>query len=215
MAGGGTADRCFHPFGLTYRRDIGSTSGTSREELPRSVALRQCRPPVAWRYRARRRGRHRLFHGGSVWPRLSRQAWRRGRLLAGCGHRHWGANRAWTGCTFTGGGCRSSRNDYIQALDDREPLARHHFRHRLRRSDSSHGLADRALVWSRIQARGCAPGAGVLGGERGWSSYGCSWRCGCGQPCPIGSIPTGRVAALVCVVLAGHGHGRTAADWTR
>ena len=52
----------------------------------------------------------------------------------------------------------------------------HRFRRRQRGSDPPHGLADRALVWSRIQARGRAPGAGVLGGERGWSGYGCSRR---------------------------------------
>ena len=62
----------------------------------------------------------------------SRQAGRSGRLLAGRGHRDRRVDRAWTECASAGGCCRGRRNDCIQALDYREPLARHHFRPRLR-----------------------------------------------------------------------------------
>ena len=55
--------------------------------------------------------------------------------------------------------------------------------------------------------------AGVLGGKRRWGSISGSWRRRCCQSRPFGSIPSRRVAALVCVMLVGHGHGRTATDW--
>ena len=86
------------------------------------------RPVLAWRCKARRRGWHRLFPGGSARSGSSHQSGRSGLLLAGrrrCGGR---AGSARAKCMVADLNCRSKRFNCDQSLDWQEHLVGFHIR---------------------------------------------------------------------------------------
>ena len=66
-----------------------------------------------------------------------------------------------------------------------------------------------------VQAGRRAASAGVLGSERAWVGYRRGRRGHCRQPYRPDSVSSARVADLVCRMLVGHCHGRTASHWDR
>ncbi len=136
-----------------------------------------------------------LFLGGTLWTSPPRQG-RCGYLLAGSRHRGRRLGGARTESAPASGGRCGHRDHPIQPHDWQERVACGHFWLHQRGPGPPHGPPDRAQVRRWIQVGGCAPGARLRGGERGWGSYGRGRGSHSFQPCQIQQHPRSTCGAF-------------------